>query len=83
MDCHGLVLTLADPAAEAAVRRALAARPAITAGTLEGRWLPVAIEAAGPVGSLALHDWLRGLPGVDHVDVVHVAFDPVDPHPET
>lgn len=83
MDCHGLVLTLADPARGTAVRRLLSARDDVTVGPLQGRWLPVAIEAAGPAASLALHDWLRGLPGVCQVDVVHVAFNPVNPLPET
>jgi len=72
----GLLLSLHDDiAAIAAVTHELHAHPSFQPGETEGRWLPVAMEAADDAESRELHDWVSALPGVAFVDVVHVNFD--------
>jgi hypothetical protein len=75
MITSGLVLTLnADAALAEQAVASLHARPEFTPGERNGRWLPVALEAADNAESRNLHDWLNALPGVDFVDVVYVDF---------
>ena len=72
----GLVVTLCDDAerCERAVAN-ISAHPAISAGAVEGRWLPIALEARDQRESRDIHDWLMALDGVEYVDVVSVHFD--------
>jgi hypothetical protein len=74
MQISGLVITLDLDAEPGSVETALGARAEFVLGEAHDRWLAVAMEASDEAGSLALHDWLRTLPGVAHVDVVHVHF---------
>ncbi len=75
MITSGLVITLsADPGEAGAARAQLAARPGLSLGQPNQRWLPVVAEAADPRASRDLHDWLGAVPGVEFVDVVHVEF---------
>lgn len=54
--------------------------PALSVGEASGHWLPVAAEAEDDEGCRTLHDWISSLPGVAYVDVVHVNFEPTQPH---
>jgi hypothetical protein len=74
MQISGLVITLELDADPDGVRALLGTRPEFLVGEAQDRWLPVAMEAPDEAGSWALHDWLRTLPGILHVDVVHVRF---------
>jgi nitrate reductase NapAB chaperone NapD len=78
MQISGLVITLDLDAEPGSVETALGARPEFDVGEAHDRWLAVAMEAPDEAGSWALHDWLRTLPGVAHVDVVHVHFSTED-----
>jgi hypothetical protein len=78
MQISGLVITLELDADPGGVRAVLGARPEFLVGETQDRWLAVAMEAPDEAGSWALHDWLRTLPGVLHVDVVHVRFASVE-----
>jgi len=71
----GLLLSLQPDAPVAALTHRLAEHPAFSPGTMQGSWLPVAMEAVDDAESRALHDWLAAQPGVAFVDVVHVNFD--------
>lgn len=71
----GLLLSLQRDAPVAALTRRLAEHPAFSPGTVQGAWLPVAMEAADDAESRDLHDWIAAQPGVAFVDVVHVNFD--------
>jgi hypothetical protein len=75
MITSGIVITLnADAALARQAQTTLQARPGLTLGELNARWLPVALEAADVGASRDLHDWLNTVPGVDFVDVVEVNF---------
>lgn len=75
MITSGIVITLsADPALAWQAQATLHARPELTLGKLNARWLPVALEAADVGASRDFHDWLNTVPGVDFVDVVEVNF---------
>lgn len=78
MQISGLVITLDLDAELGCIQDALGARPEFVVGEAHDRWLAVAMEAPDEAGSWALHDWLRALPGVAHVDVVHVHFTTED-----
>jgi len=54
---------------------AMRARPELTLGDLNDRWLPVALDARNDDSSREIHDWIGALPGVEFVDVVSVNFD--------
>jgi len=76
MITSGLVVTLSKiPTQARAAIAAIHARAEFTLGELADRWLPLAMEAADEEESERLHDWLRGLEGIEFVDVVHVSFD--------
>ena len=76
MITSGLVLTLSSDATLAAQAVArLTARPELTPGERNDRWVPVAMEARDDEASRDLHDWLHALPGVEFVDVVSVNFE--------
>lgn len=79
----GLLISLAHGAAADRVRESLSSRPGVFPGEPEGRWQPAAIEAGSEAELRELHDWIAGLPGVAHVDVVHVNFGdpPATPDP--
>jgi hypothetical protein len=79
MIVSGLLVTLAGNAKRAGILRALRRRPEFTTGRVNGRWLPVAMEAPDDAASRDLHDWLSALPGVEFVDVVCVSFDDSSP----
>jgi hypothetical protein len=78
MQVSGLVITLEPGATPGSVRAFLDARADVIVGEARERWLAVAVEAPDEAGSRALHDWLRTVPGVAYVDVVHVSFEPDD-----
>jgi nitrate reductase NapAB chaperone NapD len=78
MQISGLVITLDLDAEPGSLQDALSARPEFVVGEAHDRWLAVAMEAPDEAGSWALHEWLRALPGVAHVDVVHVHFETED-----
>lgn len=87
MMTSGLVITLsADATLAAGARTAILARPGLTLGKLQDRWLPVVAETADVAASRDLHDWLTDLPGIEFVDVVEVNFDdaqfPLEPAPK-
>jgi hypothetical protein len=72
----GLVITLnAQPDVRERATAAILSHPAIHAGELTDRWLPVAVEAADQAECHAIHDWLQSLEGVDYVDVVAISFE--------
>ena len=71
----GLILSLHHSASVVELTRRLAEHPAFLPGTMQGAWLPVAMEAADDAECRALHDWVAAQPGVACVDVVHVSFD--------
>lgn len=71
----GLLLSLRGDAPVVELTRRLAEHRAFSPGTVEGMWLPVAMEAADDAECRALHVWVSALPGVAFVDVVHVNFD--------
>jgi hypothetical protein len=71
----GLLLSLHRDAPVADLTRCLAEHPAFLPGTVQGTWLPVAMEATDDVQSRELHEWIAAQPGVAFVDVVHVNFD--------
>ena len=74
----GLVITLSANAAKAAEAIAtLRARPELTFGDRNDRWLPLVMETCGEAESRELHDWVQTLPGVEFVDVAYVNFDEV------
>jgi hypothetical protein len=76
MITSGLVLTLsADPALARQAQTTLHARPELTLGQANKRWLPLVAETADVGASRDLCDWLSALPGVDFVDVVQVNFE--------
>lgn len=79
----GLLISLARDGAADRVRESLSGRTGVFLGDREGRWQPAAIEAGSEAELRELHDWIAGLPGVAHVDVVHVNFDdsPATPDP--
>jgi hypothetical protein len=83
MQISGLVITLDLDTEPGSVEDALVGRPELVVGEAQDRWLAVAMEAPDEAGSRALHDWLRTLPGVAHVDVVHVHFAAEDGAEET
>ncbi|MBL9135585.1 MAG: hypothetical protein JNK85_06935 [Verrucomicrobiales bacterium] len=71
----GLLLRLSDNASDR--RRAiveLSSHPAVTCGTPNGHWLPVAISAIDQRASRDLHHWLATIPGIDWVEVVSVFY---------
>ncbi len=75
MITSALLITLSsDPALAAEGRQALQARPELTLGECNLRWLPVAAEAETPRSSLDLHDWIQSVPGVEFIDVIQVNF---------
>ena len=75
MITSALLITLSpDPALAVEARQALQARPELTLGECNLRWLPVAAEAATPRSSLDLHDWIQSVPGVEFVDVIQVNY---------
>ena len=71
----GLILTLHDRVPIVTLTQRLAEHPALYPGTVQGAWMPVAMEAADDAECRALHDWIAAQPGVAGVDVVHVSFD--------
>jgi hypothetical protein len=79
MITSGIVITLnADAVLARQAQTTLQARPELTLGELNARWLPVALEAADVSASRDFHDWLNTVPGVDFVDVVEVNFTEPD-----
>ena len=75
MITSALLITLtSDPALAEQARQTLQARPELTLGECNLRWLPVAAEASSARTSLDLHDWIQGVPGVEFVDVIQVNF---------
>ena len=79
MITSGIVITLnADAALARQAQATLQARPELTLGKLNSRWLPIALEAADVGASRDFHDWLNTVPGVDFVDVVEVNFTEPD-----
>ena len=51
----------------------LSAHPAIEVGELVNQSsLPLTIEAGSPDELERIHDWIRGLPGIEFMDVVFV-----------
>lgn len=80
MITSGLVLTLSsDPALAREAEATLRARPELTLGAVQQRWLPLAAETPDVRSSRDLHDWLSALPGIDFVDVVQVNFEEEKP----
>jgi nitrate reductase NapAB chaperone NapD len=54
----------------------LAGHPQVEIGELvDGRSLPIVIEAADHHDLRRLHGWVESLPGVQLVDVVFICFD--------
>lgn len=75
MITSALLITLtSDPALAEQARQTLQARPELTLGECNLRWLPVAAEASSARASLDLHDWIQGVPGVEFVDVIQVNY---------
>lgn len=62
--------TLADTA-----RRAVGQHASIEMGSPNAANLPVVLETATAAESQELTDWLKALPGVEHVDVTFTCFD--------
>lgn len=76
MPITGLVLVLENPTETLEQTwQALATRPEISCGELQGNHLPVVSETEQETASRDLHDWLSDLPGVLQVDVVFVGLD--------
>lgn len=72
----GLVAYLSgDPKQKDDVLAAVVKVPALEAGQLFEHRLPVVIEAEDVQQSHDLTEWLRNLPGVDHVDVAFVHLE--------
>jgi hypothetical protein len=79
MITSGIVITLnADTELARQVQATLQARPELTLGERNARWLPVALEVADVGASRDFHDWLNTVPGVDFADVVEVNFTEPD-----
>jgi len=76
-----LVVTLQGNAErDSAIIAALQAISALTVGEAIGRRIPVVVEADGQ-GSRHWHDWIANLPGVAHVEVAFVSFEPLHSPP--
>jgi len=70
----GLVLALPAPGPRRdAALAAIAARPGLRPGELQGHLLPLTAETDDP---MALHRWLEALPGTPAVDVAFVEIEP-------
>lgn len=82
MSVSGLAITLSESAND--VEQAIGAlreHASIEIGPRHGRRLAVTTDTPSPEGDRDLWNWLQHLPGVTHVDVVFVHFDPQDPEP--
>jgi nitrate reductase NapAB chaperone NapD len=72
----GLVVYLtADNDLAEATRYVIAEQPSIEVGVQEELRLPIVLETLTSKESQELTDWLNGLPGVQHVDVVFVHLE--------
>jgi len=78
MIVSGLLVTLGTGASLVTLLDAMRARLELTAGQVNDRWLPVALEARDDQHSREVHDWLMALPGVEYVDVTSVNFEADD-----
>lgn len=76
MAISGLVLTLSDDAAGAAVLSVLSTNPLLTLGDRFGRRVAVVAETPSAHADRDLFDELRGTPGITQVDVTFVHLDP-------
>ncbi len=80
MPISGLVLTLREPLVTGAeVMRRLDADGRFTCGAPHANRLPVVLETPDDQASRAAHDWLAALPGIAHIDIAFVGFDPPSP----
>lgn len=80
MPVNGLMVTLsADPERAARALGMIDGHDGIELGERHDRWLPVAVDTRDDREARALHEWLEGLPGVDQVGVILVAFDESQP----
>lgn len=76
MPVSGLVVTLsADAALAAGAVSMLRCLPGVELGERRDARLPVVTEAASSAAAHDLHDAIRALPGVIHVDVTFVAYE--------
>jgi hypothetical protein len=80
MPVNGLMVTLsADPERASWALGMIDGHHGIEAGERHDRWLPVVVETRDDREARMLHEWLEGLPGVDQVGVILVAFDESQP----
>ena len=75
MAISGLVVTLSDDAAGAAVLSVLATNPQLTLGERFGRRVAVVAETPSVHADRDLFDELRSTPGITQVDVTFVHLD--------
>jgi len=71
-------LRFEDDAQRAEVLEVLAGNSAFTLGALQEDLLPAALEAPSDAENTACWRWARELPGVRHLEVIHVAFDELE-----
>lgn len=74
MPVSGLVLTLGD--APGAALDALRTHPEIELGERFAAKQPIVVDTQTRARDREVWDWLRALPGVLHVDVACIHFDP-------
>ncbi len=76
MPVNGLLLTLSpDPRLAELSRAAIATRPEVELGELQGNYQPLAVETADVRTAHEFHEWLESLEGVGQVDVIYVGFE--------
>ncbi len=75
MAISGLVVTLSDGAAGAAVLAVLRSDPRLTLGERFGRRVAVVAETPSAHDDRELFDELRATKGITHVDVTYVHLD--------
>jgi hypothetical protein len=76
MPVNGLMVTLsADPERASQALGMIDGHDGLELGERHDRWLAVVAETRDDHEARALHQWLEGLPGVDQVGVILVAFD--------
>ena len=78
MPVSGLVLTLTPRADGLGIRHTVSQHPAIEAGEVRGRKLPLVSDTNCHLEDRRVWEWLQSLPGVHHVDVVFIHFDDED-----
>jgi nitrate reductase NapAB chaperone NapD len=71
------VVTLPESSdASTSIKNAIVAIPVFEVGVAQGRRLPVVLQVDDGHAARHWHEWVTDLPGVVHVEVAFVSFEP-------